>query len=437
MPVQLLPFQKIVDMPNLAQHHRRTICGLAIASIVLIFSILCILVPTFIAGFTMTVYPANTLLTFVGIPSMVIILILVCTSSCISLRNTDRWASTDTCCNLMRSNPTCCTKCCAGNKHCCARMSCLHIAASVWTILSCVLLVVLLFAGCNESDSITRAFESKYPSRRPAKSLRSLAIPYKYGIQSSAAWRSHCVGDGTECTGLCGAGYTLITTRDDCEAAAQYLRETSASITVRVYYDDYAPRGCSLYGSIRQTNPAPVQFGSKFDQLYSDGYCTPICVRVGSSTHPTKSATKAPLPTTKYTTPPRDKVPARYRDYHYGSGYRYQSTTERRDNDNYYSWERDQYESSKHICSLLAGSEVPAIALMICLAITTAISARLLRRIEQAQPEIELLPAGKLVVVQTCEYAVPALIKANVIEDAAQVTNDVNSTPGLETEQNE
>merc|ERR1712032_901419 len=116
-------------------------------------------------------------------------------------------------------------------------------------------------------------------------------------------------------------------------------------------------------------------------------------------------------------------------------GYRYQSTTERRDN--YYSWERDQYESSKHICSLLAGSEVPAIALMICLVITTAISACLLRRIEQAQPEIELLPAGKLVVVQACEHAVPALIKTNVIEDTAQVTNDVNSTPGLETEQNE
>jgi len=132
----------------------------------------------------------------------------------------------------------------------------------------------------------------------------------------------------------------------------------------------------------------------------------------------------------RYKTTPERK----YRDYHYGSGHRYQSTPERRDD--LYSWERHQYESSKHACSVLAGFEVPAIALMICLAITTATAARLLRKIEQAQPEIEPLPAGKLV-IQTCEYAGPDLIKANVIEDVAQVKNDVNSTPGLETEQNE
>merc|ERR1711907_928934 len=126
----------------------------------------------------------------------------------------------------------------------------------------------------------------------------------------------------------------------------------------------------------------------------------------------------------------------------YSSYYKYESSKHRstaepaRDYSSY--WEQHKYESSKHACSVLAGFEVPAIALMICLAITTATAARLLRKIEQAQPEIELLPAGKMVgVVQTCEDAVPDLIKANVIEDAAQVKNDVNSTPGLETEQNE
>merc|ERR1711907_289021 len=129
-------------------------------------------------------------------------------------------------------------------------------------------------------------------------------------------------------------------------------------------------------------------------------------------------------------TPPRDKVPDKYSVFHNGSGYRYRSTPEPvRDSSSY--WEQHKYESSKNACSVLAGFEVPAIALMICLAITPAVSAHLLRKIEQVQPQIELLPAGKMVVmVQTCEGAVPALIKANVIDDA-QVTNDANSPPGL------
>merc|ERR1711988_869086 len=119
----------------------------------------------------------------------------------------------------------------------------------------------------------------------------------------------------------------------------------------------------------------------------------------------------------------------------YSSYYKYESSKHRstaepaRDYSSY--WEQHKYESSKNACSVLAGFEVPAIALMTCLAITTAVSAHLLRKIEQVQPQIELLPAGKMVVmVQTCEGAVPALIKANVIDDA-QVTNDANSPPGL------
>jgi len=146
------------------------------------------------------------------------------------------------------------------------------------------------------------------------------------------------------------------------------------------------------------------------------------CAKEGMQDPRCKVPTKAPAPTTKYS------------DYHYGSGYRYHRTPERRDYIS--SWEQHQYESSKHACSVLAGFEVPALALMICLSITTALSAHLLRKIEQTQPEIELLPAGKMTVVQaSCEDTVAA-IKVNVVDDA-QVTNDVSSTPGLKTEQNE
>ena len=148
MPVQLLPFQKLVDMPNMAQRYRRAICGLAIASIVLIILILSLLVCAFIASFATYALWTQVLFVFAGIPLVVMVVILVCTSSYISLRNTDKWASTDVCCNLTRSHPTCCTKRCASNKHCCARMSCLHIAASVWTSLFCVLLVTLIVTGC-------------------------------------------------------------------------------------------------------------------------------------------------------------------------------------------------------------------------------------------------------------------------------------------------
>lgn len=52
-------------------------------------------------------------------------------------------------------------------------------------------------------------------------------------------------------------------------------------------------------------------------------------------------------------------------------------------------------------CKYLLMFEVPILILMICLAIITAISAWLLRQIEQGQPEIEVLPAGKMV-VQAC-----------------------------------
>jgi len=148
MPAQLLPFQKLVDMPA-TENRRRAICGLAIASIVLVSIIMGLF------AFTLTItpfwgrYTSFAILTTVGIPSMVILLVLVCTSSGISLRNTDKWVSTDACCNLMRSHPTCCTKSCGGNKCCCARLSSLHIAASVCASLCFFVIVAALSTACN------------------------------------------------------------------------------------------------------------------------------------------------------------------------------------------------------------------------------------------------------------------------------------------------
>jgi len=277
MPVQLLPFQKLVDMPNMAQRHRRAICGLAIASIVLIFIILNFLAWAVIFSFTTRLSSNEILFVLAGIPSMVIILILVCTGSYISFRNTDKWASTDTCCNLTRSHPTCCTKRCASNKHCCARMSCLHIAASVWTSLFCVLLVVLLFAGCKETQHSPR-----YPRH------------YYYGYNS----------------------YT----------------------TTHRYYSSYP------------------EFS-------------------------------------------------------------------------YYS--ESSYNGPDNGCQWLAGFEVPALVLMFCLAIVTARSAYLLRAIEQEMPQIEPLPAGKMVVLACPDTAEVTPVPTEAV---CVAMGEGNSTADVKTE---
>lgn len=83
------------------------------------------------------------------------VFILVLVSSIIALRNTDKWAPTDICCNLMRSQPACCTKCCSGNKHRCARLSCLYIVASICSSLLLVLVGVAFVVGCMESSTST------------------------------------------------------------------------------------------------------------------------------------------------------------------------------------------------------------------------------------------------------------------------------------------
>merc|ERR1711939_1095758 len=117
----------------------------------------------------------NSLLLFTttGIPLMVILLLLVSISSGVALCNTNKWASADVCCNLMRSRRAArCTRSCSGSKHCCARLSNTHIGASVLTGLVLVLYLVALFFDCHqaaqnradyEHDMRTRESESRYP----------------------------------------------------------------------------------------------------------------------------------------------------------------------------------------------------------------------------------------------------------------------------------
>merc|ERR1711939_536929 len=116
----------------------------------------------------------NSLLLFTttGIPLMVILLLLVSISSGVALCNTNKWASADVCCNLMRSRRAArCTRSCSGSKHCCARLSNTHIGASVLTGLVLVLYLVALFFDCHqaaqnradyEHDMRTREYPRKY-----------------------------------------------------------------------------------------------------------------------------------------------------------------------------------------------------------------------------------------------------------------------------------
>jgi len=322
-------------------------------------------------------------------------------------------------------------------------MSCLHIAVSVWTSLFCVFIVVLLIAGCNESDSITRAIESKYSNRRPGRLLRSL----------------DCL-EQSEKNVKIGSRVTLIADRQAFQNSFN---------NVPYIWDDAMT---SLLGQTVTVVDRPQSgiFGllksdpSSHQPVWWYPFSVIACIQDNGATATTRTQptmttfttkTKVSVPTTNdRNLRNREKVPGPYDYYSYYSHssphpilakeprhyYPRENPTTApilwgRNYFTYYdSWRQHTYESSNPACSVLAGFEVPALALMICLTITTALSARLLRKIEQAQPEIELLPAGKLVVL-TCEDTAP-LIEVNDIDDA-QVTNDVNSTADLKTEQNE
>merc|ERR1719269_270020 len=84
---------------------------------------------------------------WMGMPLMVILTVLVLASSAVALCNTDKWASADVCCNLMRSHRAAhCTRSCSSSKHCCARLSNTHIGASVLMSLVLVPFLVALFS---------------------------------------------------------------------------------------------------------------------------------------------------------------------------------------------------------------------------------------------------------------------------------------------------
>lgn len=375
MSVQLLPFQKLVDMPDLAQRHRRAISGLAIASSVLISIILCLLMMAYISGFGIGLY-TTVIFTIFGIPSMIILVILVYTSSCISLRNTNAWTSTDVCCNLMRSHPTCCTKSCAGNKHCCARMSCLNIHISVITSLFCVLLVCLLFSGCSDPG-----YNDNY--RRHLKN-----------VEGCKTWVP------SEKTVKVGTRVTLIANREAFKNAFN---------SVNYIWDDAMT---SLLGQTVTVvdRPEPGIFGlPKSDTRSSQPvWFYPFYVIACVHGQPDETAT------TKYYDESEYVVKSSY-----GPA------------------ERSSYDSPQpenYGCSVLSGFEVPALILMICLVATTARSAWLLREIEQGQPEIELLPAGKMVVHAFEDQ--PAVIHTGVVVGDAHVMQDEKSNTDLETEQN-
>merc|ERR550537_384753 len=207
MPVQLLPFQKIVDIPDVAQRHRPAIRKLAITSIVLIWTILSLFVTSMIVSGASQFYTSLVLFSTTGIPLMVMLLVLVSTSSGIALCNTDKWASADSCCNLMRSRRAAhCTRSCSGSKHCCARLSNTHIGASVLTSLFLVLYLVALFSDCSqaagnradydyytrtssESDSRSRSsyYAGRYDTTAPARRYRHSGYYYHGSTSCGAA----------------------------------------------------------------------------------------------------------------------------------------------------------------------------------------------------------------------------------------------------------
>ena len=102
---------------------------------------------------------------------MAILLLLVSISSGIALCNTDKWASADSCCNLMRSRrAACCTRSCSGSKHYCARLSNVHIGASVMTSLVLGLYLTTLSIGCVQAAQNRADYESDLESESRPRS---------------------------------------------------------------------------------------------------------------------------------------------------------------------------------------------------------------------------------------------------------------------------
>lgn len=189
MSVQLLPFQKLVDIPDVAQRHRCAIRGLAITSIVLIWTLFALFVTSTILSGTVYFYISLLMFTTTGIPLMVILLFLVSISSAVALCNTDKWASADVCCNLMRSHPARCTRSCSGSKHRCARLSNTHIGASVLTSLVLVLYLAALFSDCGQAASNRAEYEHDMNKR--SKSVSGSRSNDYYGWRHTTTTRRY------------------------------------------------------------------------------------------------------------------------------------------------------------------------------------------------------------------------------------------------------
>lgn len=146
----LLPFQKLVDVPESLQRFRVPVKALAVTEFVLA----ALLVPACFHN------PLN---------SISVALTLLCTS--IVLINTNRWVQQDCCFNLVRRYPTCCSKACGGPRTCCcSRLSnfhfgitgvvcCANIGNIAWALFWCpmmwlaVIAFVVIF-GCMIASGI-------------------------------------------------------------------------------------------------------------------------------------------------------------------------------------------------------------------------------------------------------------------------------------------
>lgn len=142
--VPLPPFQKLVDVPDEAERSRRALCVLAVVSIVLISLILCLFTTAFFINLSVANVASNVLFIFLDIPLMITTFVIVLGINVVSLHNMNKWTSTDACCNLLRSQPACCTKSCGdkGNKHCCARLACAHVGAAILTLVFFLVFVI-------------------------------------------------------------------------------------------------------------------------------------------------------------------------------------------------------------------------------------------------------------------------------------------------------
>jgi len=237
MPVQLLPFQKLVDIPDVAQRHRSAIRGLGITSIVLIWAIVSLFVWSMIFSGVSRFDISLALFSTTGIPLMVILLLLVSISSGIALCSTDKWASADSCCNLMRSRrAACCTRSCSGSKHCCARLSNTHIGASVLTSLVLVLYLVALFSDCGEAARHLADYEHDMSTRESESRSRSTYYPTQAHTTTTRRYRSY---DGyfygaTDCVVSAGfqipAIILLISLVATTAASAYLLRQIEQSV---------------------------------------------------------------------------------------------------------------------------------------------------------------------------------------------------------------